>query len=104
MLKTLDKVGESYTLISARKPHYVDKDGALVQGLLSAYNSITGESAEPYSCAGATFASVFKSGVAFGPEFEGEDGAIHEPNEYIREETLLKCFAIYKQALKNVLC
>ncbi len=104
VLKTLDKIGEKYQLISSKNPHYVDENGALVQGLLSAYNKVTGENAEPYSCAGATFASVFKSGVAFGPEFINEDGAIHEPNEYIREETLLKCFAIYKQAIKNILC
>ena len=104
VLNALDNLGEKYTLISSRDPHYVEKNGALVQGLLSAYNKVTGENAEPYSCAGATFASVFKSGVAFGPEFEGEDGAIHEPNEYIKEETLLKCFAIYKEALKTILC
>ena len=104
VIKALDKVGEKYALVSSKKPHYVDENGALVQGLLSAYNKVTGEDAKPYSCSGATFASVFKSGVAFGPEFENEDGAIHEPNEYIKEETLIKCFNIYKQALKNILC
>jgi hypothetical protein len=104
VIKALDKVGEKYALVSSKKPHYVDENGALVQGLLSAYNKVTGEDAKPYSCSGATFASVFKSGVAFGPEFENDDGAIHEPNEYIKEETLIKCFNIYKQALKNILC
>ena len=98
-----DKIGIPYTFKKSRDPHYVDVDGKLVQGLLSAYNSVTGEDAKPYSCSGATFASVFEKGVAFGPEFVGGEGAIHEPNEYLPIENIYKMIAIYKQALKNLL-
>lgn len=98
-----DKMGIKYTVKKSRDPHYVDDKSGLVQGLLSAYNTVMGENQKPYSCSGATFASVFEKGVAFGPEFDGCDGAIHEPNEYMTEKDLLKMFEIYKQALKNLL-
>lgn len=98
-----DKMGIKYSVKKSRDPHYVDDKSDLVQGLLSAYNTVMQTNDLPYSCSGATFASVFEKGVAFGPEFEGGDGAIHEPNEYMTEKDLLKMFEIYKQALKNLL-
>ncbi len=98
-----DKTGIKYSVKKSRDPHFVDDKSQLVQELLSAYNTVMQTSELPYSCSGATFASVFERGVAFGPEFEGCDGAIHEPNEYMTEKHLLKIFEIYKQALKNLL-
>lgn len=94
--------GIDFVAHKGRDPLFVDKNSEIVQGLLSAYNQVTGEEAEPYSCSGATFSSVFESGVAFGPEFKDADGAIHEPNEYLSENNLLKMYQIYKQALVNL--
>ena len=54
---------------------------------------------KPVSCSGATFASVFEMGVAFGPEFIGSDNKIHEPNECMSEKELLLAYEIYKKAL-----
>lgn len=98
-----DKIGVPYEAVKGRDPLYVDKDGYFVQSLLQAYNSVTGENQEPYSCSGATFSSVFECGCAFGPEFEGAEGSIHEPNEYVSEENLLKMYAVYRAALVNLL-
>lgn len=98
-----DKMGIDYVATKGRDPLYVDKNSTIVQGLLDAYNSVTGQNAEPYSCSGATFSSVFTSGVAFGPEFEDADGAIHQPNEYLSEVNLIKMFNIYKKALINLI-
>lgn len=100
----LDKTGIEYEIKAYHEPHYVDVNGALVQGLNKAYNDATGENDVPYSCSGATFASVFMSGVAFGPAFRGVKSAIHEPNEFMSEENLLKMFNIYKKALLELCC
>ena len=102
-LPLFDKTGIPYRAIKGRDPLYVDKDGDFVQSLLAAYNDVTGENEQPYSCSGATFSSVFECGCAFGPEFEGAEGAIHEPNEYVSEENLLKMYCIYRAALVNLL-
>lgn len=100
----LDKMNIDYKVKAYHKPHYVDVNGSLVQGLNDAYNEATGENDVPYSCSGATFASVFKSGVAFGPAFRNAKSAIHEPNEFMSEESLLKMFNIYKTAIRKMCC
>ena len=100
----LDNTGIEYKIESYHKPHYVDVNGTLVQRLNKAYNDATGENDVPYSCSGATFASVFKSGVAFGPAFKNVKSAIHEPNEFMSEENLLKMFNIYKKAIYETCC
>ena len=100
----LDAMAIEYNIKAYHKPHYVDVNGSLVQGLNNAYNDATGENDVPYSCSGATFASVFKSGVAFGPAFRNGKSAIHEPNEFMSEESLLKMYNIYKTAIRKMCC
>ena len=100
----LDAMAIEYNIKSYHKPHYVDVNGSLVQGLNNAYNDATGENDVPYSCSGATFASVFKSGVAFGPALRNGKSAIHEPNEFMSEESLLKMYNIYKTAIRKMCC
>jgi succinyl-diaminopimelate desuccinylase len=102
-IPTFSKMGIDFVATKGRDPLFVDKNSQIVQGLLDAYNTVTGENAEPYSCSGATFSSVFNSGVAFGPEFEDADGAIHQPNEYVSEVNLIKMYNIYKKALINLI-
>lgn len=100
----LDAMSIDYEIKAYHNPHYVDVNGSLVQGLNEAYNDATGENDVPYSCSGATFASVFESGVAFGPAFRNAKSAIHEPNEFMSEENLLKMFNIYRTAIRKMCC
>ena len=51
---------------------------------------------------GGTYARALKNGVAFGPEFPGEDAPVHQPNEYITLENLMKMSVIYKRAVKEL--
>jgi succinyl-diaminopimelate desuccinylase len=85
-----------------RDPLYVPKDSDFVQKLLKAYNNATGENAVPESMSGGTFAYVFQKGCAFGPEFKGLDTGIHEPNERVKKDDLLKMYAVYKSAIKEL--
>lgn len=79
---------------------YVEKEGEFVSTLLKAYNTCTKEKGAPISQGGSTFARVFEKGVAFGPEFEGVSNLIHQANENITEENLLKLYDIYLTAFK----
>ena len=80
-------------------PLYVSPDGELVRSLLAAYNEVTGESASPIAIGGATYARAFPNAVAFGPVFPGEDSRIHQKDESITVDGLLKCAEIYREAL-----
>ena len=96
--KIVDKFGIKYEVSEKHPPLLVEKNGKFVETLLNAYKKVTGENAEPQSMGGSTFARVFKKGCAFGCEFEGVDAHIHDANERISEELLLKSYEIYKTA------
>lgn len=81
------------------EPMVVEKQGWFVNTLSNAYATITGESLNPISQGGSTFARAFRKGCAFGPEFPGCCSHIHEPNEFVAKEQVLKSFEIYKKAI-----
>ncbi len=95
----LDTFGIDYTYIIKHDTQFVPKDSEIIKTLLAVYNEVTGENKAPLSMGGSTFGRVFKKGCAFGPEFEGVDTHIHEPNECISEKQLLDCYEIYKGAI-----
>lgn len=85
-------------------PLYVPKDSALVHALLSAYNEITGNTAQPISIGGATYARAMPSGtcVAFGPIFPDEESTIHGRDERASIESMRKAYQVYLKAIKNI--
>ena len=83
-------------------PLYVNPASELVTSLLAAYNEVTGEHASPITIGGATYARAFPNAVAFGPVFPGEDSKIHQKDECISVEGLLKCAEIYRSALRKL--
>lgn len=99
VLKIVDKFGMKYTATEKHPPVMVGKDTEFIKKLLEAYNSVTGENALPIAIGGSTFARVFEKGCAFGAEFPSENAFIHEPDERISKENLLKLYEIYKTAL-----
>ncbi len=96
--KQMEKLGK-YTLISHQKSLFADKNSQLVKTLLSVYQSVSGENAEPIAIGGGTYARSMENCVAFGPAFREEDAVCHEPNEYIKIDDLILAYKIYKQTL-----
>ena len=92
--------GVKYETLRHQEPLMQDKDGELVQTLLSVYKECTGKRAKPVAIGGGTYARALKCGVGFGPEMPGDPPLAHQPNEYItfpRIELLLK---IYRDAIE----
>lgn len=98
----LDSFNLKYTAKEKHPTQYVEKDGEMIKALLNAYNFVTGERAVPISLGGSTFARVFSKGVSFGPEFKDSNSGPHEANENIKKDEIIKCFEIYKKAIKNI--
>lgn len=94
--------GESYEILSEQAPLFNDKQCALVQVLCGAYNEVTGKQMQPVAIGGGTYARALKCGAAFGPEEDGEENVIHQPNEYITFEKIKKCLKIYKLAIQRL--
>lgn len=83
-------------------PLYVPRENPLVRSLLSAYNRVTGEDAEPKSIGGGTYARVLPLGVAFGPCFPGGNNGMHCADEYMDLRDFEKMLDIYRLALREL--
>ena len=99
LLNVFDKFGLDYTTTERHPSVLVEKDGWFVKTLLNAYDSITGENSQPISLGGSTFSRAFNKGCAFGPQFNGHNDHIHDANENIPKENLLKAYKVYKTAI-----
>ncbi|MFC5712845.1 dipeptidase PepV [Thalassorhabdus alkalitolerans] len=86
--------------VAAHKgPHFVDPEDPLVQTLQKVYEKYTEDKSSPIAIGGGTYARAMTSGVAFGPLFPGREEVAHQRDEHIFVEDLLKCTAIYAEAL-----
>ncbi len=94
-----DSFNIPYNTKVRHEPMIAEKNGGFVQTLLSAYNQITGENAQPISMGGSTFARAFKKGSAFGPKLKGHIDNIHDANENVSTEQILTAYKIYKKAI-----
>ncbi len=82
------------------KPLYVSKDNFLVQKLMEVYRKQTGDvNSEPITIGGGTYARAMENAVAFGPMFPGQPDVVHQKDEYISIEHLMKITKIFAQAL-----
>ena len=102
VLEKLNLFGVKYETLRHQAPLMQDKNGALVQSLLAAYEAYTGKQAQPVAIGGGTYARALKCGVAFGPEMEGDEPVVHQANEYITLERVEMLLNIYKDALMRL--
>ena len=91
-----------------KEPFLMSPDSPAVQAMLAAYNGATGESAEPFTMKGGTYARVFTTGVSFGPDKPWEPrpdwvGGMHGPDEGISEDLLKQALSIYIRTIGNLM-
>ncbi len=98
------KIKQHYKIIERHEPFMADKNGWLVNALLSAYNDVTGENAKPVYLCGSTFARCFEvgCGFGFGDDERGYTKGCHTPHEGVTVEHLKKSYEIYKKAIYNL--
>ncbi|WP_416353086.1 dipeptidase PepV [Agrilactobacillus fermenti] len=80
-------------------PHYVPGSDPLVKTLLKTYEDHTGQPGEEIIVGGGTYGRILKRGVAFGAQFPGRKDLMHQPNELMYIEDILKASAIYADAI-----
>lgn len=84
---------------SLTKPHYVPKDSPLIQTLMDVYREKTGDRSEPLAIGGGTYAKAFKNMVAFGIEFPGKPSLIHQADECVEIDDIIKSTQISAEAI-----
>jgi len=96
-----DAFGEDAVTVDHHKEIiYNDPNSPLVQTLLNVYQTHTGDyESKPFSIGGGTFARAMPNVVAFGAHFLNTPSNIHQPEESIDLDDLIKATIIYTEAL-----
>ena len=77
-----------------------DPESDLVKTLMQAYREETGDlKSEPITIGGGTYAKHCKNTVAFGALFAGRESVMHQPDEYMPVEDIVKSAHIYARAI-----
>ncbi len=98
----LERAGVSFAPLHCQAPLFNDRQGALVQTLLSVYREKTGDAAAPIAIGGGTYARALKNGAGFGPQFPGEPSTIHCADEYIELSHIETLAEIYRAAIERL--
>lgn len=86
------------------KALYIDPQSELIQKLHNAYVEFTGDhNHQPQAIGGGTYAKTMPNCVAFGIEFPDSDNKIHQNNEEISIDDLMKATAIYAKAIYDLI-
>lgn len=81
-------------------PHYVDKDSSLVKTLFETYQKYMEDyTHKPITIGGGTYARAFDNAVAFGILMPGAEDVMHQANEYVDIDVLVKSVAIFSEAI-----
>lgn len=103
LTNAFNSVGAEVDVKSHQKRLYLDPNSKEIKALIKVYQKHTGDlSAKPMTTGGGTYARAMENSVAFGPSFPGKPSYIHQRNEYIEVEDLLKATAIYAESLYEV--
>lgn len=97
--ETLKDLPLEVTTGDFKEPHYVPADDSLVQTLLNVYHDHTGLPAHEMTIGGGTFGRLLPKGVAYGALFPDSIDTMHQANEFIAIDDLLKATAIYADAI-----
>lgn len=82
-----------------QKPLFFPEDHPLIKILKKVYTEQTGEEAKLLAIGGGTYAKDMPNIVAFGPMFPGRPETIHNANEYIEIDDVVKNAKIYSHAI-----
>lgn len=82
-----------------QKPLFFPESHPLIKTLKKVYEEQTGKKAELLAIGGGTYAKDMPNMVAFGPMIQGEPETIHNANEYIKVDHVIKNAKIYAHAI-----
>jgi len=84
-------------------PLYFAEDDPFIELLMNVYRENTGDDvSKPIVFGGGTYARSIPRAVAYGPAFPGDEEVMHQKNEYIGMESLMKASFIYADAIKRL--
>lgn len=81
-------------------PIFMDEDSPLIKTLMDVYQEHTGDmESKPLVIGGGTYARAMENTVAFGGLFPGDEDRMHQKDECIGIDTMMKMCHIYADAI-----
>ena len=86
-------------------PLYVEPEDPAVIAMMEAYRKETGDTeSQPMTIGGGSYAKLFENTLAFGGLFPGEENTMHQADEMISVESLMKMARIYADTIWTLCC
>lgn len=98
-----DEVVEAVLTSGGKAPHYVPTDDPLVETLLDVYGRQTGLEAHEMVIGGGTYGRLLDRGVAFGAMFPDSVDTMHQANEFMAIDDLMRAMSIYAEAIYELI-
>jgi succinyl-diaminopimelate desuccinylase len=96
----IDRYSIGVVKVSGNEPLYFEDGDPLVQTLLDVYRECTGDMvSSPLVIGGGTYARAIPHAVAYGPAFPGRPEVMHQKDEYVEGEDLMRSCHIYAEAI-----
>lgn len=96
--------GAEVSLVQNDPPLYVPEGHPLITRLSAAYEEVTGQRAVPRCSGGGSYARTLNNrAVGFGPLMPDDEPAFHQPDEYMKLESLMRHAEICVTAMKNLM-
>ena len=96
----IDKHSFGIVKIKGIDPLYFAPETPFIETLMSVYKENTGElDAKPIVIGGATYARAIPNAVAFGPRFPNEEDCMHQKDEFVSIDSLMKATHIFADAI-----
>ncbi|MGX7109609.1 dipeptidase PepV [Facklamia miroungae] len=86
-------------MTGAKEPHYLSTDDPMVKTLLDVYAKQTGNEVYEKTIGGGTYGRLMKRGVSFGVLFPDSIDTMHQANEFLAMNDLLRATAIYAECI-----
>ena len=91
------------TNAGGKEPHYVPGTDPLVRTLLDVYHRQTGLEATEQVIGGGTYGRLMERGVAYGAMFPDSIDTMHQANEFMAIDDLMRAMAIYAEAIYELI-
>lgn len=103
MRPRLDEYDLGVVKLKHQEPIYMEPDSEMLQTLMAAYRRHTGDTeSKPIIMGGGSYARAMQNCVCFGMLFPGELDTMHQKNERVSIDSLVKAAKIYADAIVDL--
>lgn len=100
IVKQLDSYNFGIVKGKAEEPIFIPKEDPMIETLMDIYKRQTGDvDSEPLVIGGGTYARAMDGIIAFGAKFPDEPDLMHQKNERISIDSLMKMTRIYAESI-----